>query len=414
MLNVSIEELWSLEVGVGPAEHGVYKSGYLWLSPTFRNQFWKVDPETGSILKTYDMPGNVWGAPWVDENHLYGASTGGFVKCFTHNGEVVWTVNPHLDDFLAEAIAEAWSRYIAVQFPIGLAIIRKSDGAIEWCIEWAPEAGEGEYGQEPTFNPETGLLWICKPTVENNLEAYDVNGRLMRRLTLPSPPTTYACPQIWKNLMAVICRRDVVVVDHLTGRIVWSKRFEPVKYGNWSPDYPLAGGPRTITPDGRLIVWSADGTIHCFSLETGVELWHISLVNLGYASRDCTDPWGYAGGAASDGVFIILGRNNLPVSSDGLFEIMKNRLFIIDYFNGSILAASEPKYQMSCCCKPIVAGGRVAIGSWYKDSEGREYPARYYCWRLKTPGNRILRNVDYEWLGSYNHGGYSVGTILGI
>ncbi|MEM2448250.1 MAG: PQQ-binding-like beta-propeller repeat protein, partial [Candidatus Bathyarchaeia archaeon] len=229
-MNVSIKELWSLEVGVGPAEHGVYKFGYLWLSPTFKNQFWKVDPETGSILKTYDMPGNVWGAPWVDENRLYGASTKGFVKCFTHNGEVVWNVNPNLDDFLAEAITEAWSRYIAVQFPMGLAIIRKSDGAIKWCIEWTPETGEGEYGQEPTFNPETGLLWVCKPTVDNNLEAYDLNGRLIRRLTLPSPPTTYACPQIWKNLMAIVCRKDVVVVDHMTGRIVWSKRFEHVKY----------------------------------------------------------------------------------------------------------------------------------------------------------------------------------------
>ncbi len=90
-MNISIEGLWSLEVGVGPAEHGVYKFRYLWLSPTFRSQFWKV-------------------------------------------------------------------------------------------------------------NPETGLLWVCKPTVERNLETYDLNGRLIHRLTLPSPPTTYACPQIWKTL----------------------------------------------------------------------------------------------------------------------------------------------------------------------------------------------------------------------
>ncbi len=214
--------------------------------------------------------------------------------------------------------------------------------------------------------------------------------------------------------MAIICRRDVVVVDHLTGKIVWLKGFEPIKYGDWLPDHPLTSGPRTITPDGRLIVWSADGTIYCFSLGTGVELWRLSLINLGYASRECDDPWGYAGGAASDGVFIILGRNNLPASFNGLFKITKNRLFIIDYFNGSIVAVSEPKYQMSCCCKPIVAGGRVVIGSWYKDSEGREYPARYYCWKLKGLESRILRNVDYEWLSSHNHGGYAVGVILGI
>jgi outer membrane protein assembly factor BamB len=411
MMEVYIEKLWSLEVGVGPAEHGVYKFGYLWLSPTFKNQFWKVDPETGSILRTYSMPGNVWGAPWVDENHLYGASTEGSVKCFTHDGEVVWTVNPGLSEFIAEAITEAWGRYIAVQFPKGLAVIRKSDGEIKWCLEWSPES---DAGQEPTFNPEMGLLWVCKPTVEGNLEAYDLNGRLTYRLTLPSPPTTYACPQMWRNLTAVVCRKDIVVVDQLTGRIAWSKRFEQVKYGNWQPDYPLAGGPRAITPDGRLIVWSADGTIYCFSIETGEELWRLSLVNLGYASRDCNDPWGYAGGVASDGVFIILGRNNLPASSGSPFEIMKNRLFIIDYFNGSILTVSEPQYQMACCCKPIAAGGRVVIGSWYKDSEDREYPARYYCWMLKSSEKRIIRNVDYEWLGSYHHGGYEVGVLLGV
>ncbi|RLI26458.1 hypothetical protein DRO57_01065 [Candidatus Bathyarchaeota archaeon] len=405
-----IEELWSLDVGVGPAEHGVYKFGYLWLSPTFRNQVWKVDPATGKVLQVFSMPGKVWGAAWVDRDAVYSASDDGSVRRFTHDGEVVWSVNPGLGGFIAEAIVEAWNRYLAVQFPNGLAVLRKSDGGVVWSIEWSPIVNSG---QEPTFTLDTGLLWVCKPTAEDNLEAYDLHGRRLHRFTLPSPPTTYACPQVWNNFMAVVCRDDVVVLDHVEGRVIWSRRFKPVEYGG-KEFAALEGGPRVITPDGRLIVWTTDGVFHCFGMETGTALWRLDMVELGYASRDCNDPWGYAGGAAADGVLVILGRNNLPEGSGSPFEFRKNRLFLINYFDGSIAAVSKPKYQMACCCKPVVAGGRVVIGGWYEDSENRRYENRYYCWRLGPLENRRVRDVDYEWLGGYHHGGYSVGTILGI
>ena len=56
-----MERIWSLEVGVGPAEHGVYRKGFLYLAPTFRDEFWMVDAESGKILKTFKMPDHVWG-----------------------------------------------------------------------------------------------------------------------------------------------------------------------------------------------------------------------------------------------------------------------------------------------------------------------------------------------------------------
>lgn len=85
-MKVSAIDAWKLDVGVGPAEHGVYVDGYLYLAPTFRDEFWKVDPETGAILDRFRMPGHVWGAPLVDESGIYGASTGGDVIKFRHDG----------------------------------------------------------------------------------------------------------------------------------------------------------------------------------------------------------------------------------------------------------------------------------------------------------------------------------------
>jgi len=72
---------------------------------------------------------------------------------------------------------------------------------------------------------------------------------------------------------------------------------------------------------------------------------------------------------------------------------------------------------MACCCKPIVAKGRVIIGSWYKDSKGRTYQNFYNCWRIKLSDNRrerIVLDRDYTWLGGSHHGGYSKGCLLGI
>ncbi|MEM1607327.1 MAG: hypothetical protein QXW55_04820 [Candidatus Bathyarchaeia archaeon] len=84
-------------------------NGYLYLAPTFRDEFWKVKPETGTIVERYEMPGHVWGAPLVDISGIYGASTGGYVIKFRQDGSVVWRVNTGLGDFIAEAIVEAWA-----------------------------------------------------------------------------------------------------------------------------------------------------------------------------------------------------------------------------------------------------------------------------------------------------------------
>ncbi|HIE19261.1 TPA: hypothetical protein EYP75_06005, partial [Candidatus Bathyarchaeota archaeon] len=62
VLKLKVDMIWKLEVGVSPAEHGVYKDGFLYLAPTFRDEFWKVDPEKGHIVKVFKMPGHVWGA----------------------------------------------------------------------------------------------------------------------------------------------------------------------------------------------------------------------------------------------------------------------------------------------------------------------------------------------------------------
>jgi len=63
---VLAREVWKLKVEKGPSEHGVYKLGYLWLAPTFMNEFWKVDPDKSVVVGRFRMPGVVWGAPWVD------------------------------------------------------------------------------------------------------------------------------------------------------------------------------------------------------------------------------------------------------------------------------------------------------------------------------------------------------------
>ncbi|MEM1602303.1 MAG: PQQ-binding-like beta-propeller repeat protein [Candidatus Bathyarchaeia archaeon] len=415
-LKVNVTNIWRLGVGVGPAEHGVYVGGYLYLAPTFRNEFWKVDPESGAILKRYCMPGNVWGAPLVDESGVYGASTGGYVTKFTHDGSVVWQTNSGLGDFIAEAIVEAWDKCLAIQYPRGISIIDKATGKILWSDEWSPE--ETPKGQEPTFDDEAGVLWVCRPMAENGLVAYDADGTKIRSISLPSPPTTYSCPQIWSGYIVLICRRHVVVLDRGSGRKRWMKEFPAVVYGGEEQD-PLSGGPRTLTHDGRIIIWTTDGVFFCLDVESGTELWRLDFKDLGYASAECNDPWGYAGGAAVDGIFIILGRNNLPEGSESPFSINRNRLFLIDYRSGEVLYVSEPVYQMACCCKPIVAGGRIVIGSWYKDSEGKTYQNYYNCWKITPadgePGkSRLILNRDYAWLGGHHHGGYSRGCLLGV
>ncbi|MCD6510655.1 MAG: hypothetical protein J7L11_09760 [Thermoprotei archaeon] len=85
-----------------------------------------------------------------------------------------------------------------------------------------------------------------------------------------------------------------------------------------------------------------------------------------------------------DGIFVILGRNNIPKGTGTPYDIDRNKLFSIDYEVGEILAVMEPRYQMACCCKPIIAKGMVVICTWYKDSEDNEYPSYYYCWRVKV------------------------------
>ncbi|MCD6469267.1 PQQ-binding-like beta-propeller repeat protein [Candidatus Bathyarchaeota archaeon] len=410
-MKLKVEEIWRLKVGVGPAEHGVYKNGYLYLAPTFRDEFWKVDPEKGVILKAFKMPSHVWGAPWVDETSLYGASIGGHIVKFSLDGEVLWKSNPSLGDFTSEAVTEAWGGCLAVQFPKGLAVLDKSGGKILWCDEWSPEAAAS---QEPTFDPEASLLWVCRPTAKGGLVAYDLNGRKIHSSDLPTPPTSYACPQIWTRYVLAICRRHVAVFDRCSGRRVWSRDFSTVTYGGETVD-SLAGGPRVVTYDGRVIVWTADGVFMCLSMENGDVLWTLDFKRLGYASAECNDPWGYAGGAAVDGVFIILGRNNLPESSGSPFAIGRNRLFIIDYKTGKFIYVSEPIHQMACCCKPIIANGKVIIGSWYKDSERQTYNNLYSCWRIRfTDEPRKVLDRDYPWLGGLHHGGYSRGCLLGL
>jgi hypothetical protein len=117
---------------------------------------------------------------------------------------------------------------------------------------------------------------------------------------------------------------------------------------------------------------------------------------------------------AADGVFIILGRNNLPKGSDSPFTIDKNRLFIIDYENGELVYVSRLLYQMACCCKPIIARGKVVIGSWYKDPEGKTYSNYYNCWKINAlDETRKILDRDYLWLGGLHHGGYSTSCLLG-
>jgi len=411
VLKLKAKRIWKLEVGIGPAEHGVYKNGFLYLAPTFRDEFWKVDPEKGTILKIFKMPGHVWGAPWVDETGIYGASTGGHIVKFSSEGETIWKSNPGLGDFTSEAVTEAWGGCIAVQFPKGIAIIDKEDGRILWCDEWSSEAPDG---QEPTFDPETGLLWVCKPMAENGLVSYDLNGGKICSIDLPSPPTTYACPQIWTRYVLVICRRHVAVFNRKSGRKIWSRDFSIVTYGGESQD-SLSGGPRVITRNGRVIVWTADGVFLCLNIANGEILWSLDFKRLGYASEECNDSWGYAGGAAVDGVFVILGRNNLPKDSGSPFAIDKNRLFIMNYMTGKLVYVSEPIYQMACCCKPIVADGRIIIGSWYKDSEGKTYQNLYHCWRIDVENEtRKILKRDYPWLGGIHHGGHSEGCLIGL
>ena len=402
---VLAREVWKVKVEKGPSEHGVYKLGYLWLAPTFMNEFWKVDPDRGAVVGRFQMPGIVWGAPWVDEDALYGASGGGFVRKFGMDGREVWTVNPGLGDFTAEAVVEAWSRYLAVQFPKGLAVLDKEDGTVVWSVEWSPE---GPYSQEPTFDPETGLLWVCRPTAENNLVAFDREGRVVWRFTLPSPATTYACPQIWSRYLVVVCERHVVVVDRFSKKHLWSLDFGRVYYAG-KPADALTGGPRTLTPDGKLLVWTIDGLYSCFDLENGVLLWRLDMGTLGYATRDSTTYWGYRGAVASGGLAVFLGCNNLPMDSDNPYGYDRNRLFILDYESGRLVYVSEPRYRLACCCKPILFRGRVVIGTWYKDSEDNEFPSYYYCWEIEDSSGRW--GVDdrvYEWMGGWHHGGYSV------
>ncbi len=410
-MKIEIVEKWKLSVGKSPAEHGVYKLGYLWLAPTFRNAFWKVDPENGKVVRKFVMPDNVWGAPWVEKERIIGASLGGYIRCFNQEGDILWTVNPKLGNFISESITEAWEKYVAVQFSKGVAIVRKDNGEIVWTRKWKPE---GASGQEPTFDSEERLLWVCKPIQEDNLVAYKEDGDVIASFTLPDLPVNYACPQIWDKYLIVICNKYVVVIDRVRKKKLWEKYFGEVEYGGEMCN-ALRGGPRVITPDGKLIVWTADGVFLCFDLKTGDEIWRLDLARRGYASSKCTAIWGYAGGTAADGLFIVLGRNNLPEKSGTPYDINKNRLFIISYKNGDIVSVSEPKYRMACCCKPIVAKGKVIIGSWYKDKEGKTYESFYYCWEIRSSSS-IWQPLDrtYEWLGGLHHGGYSSKCLLGV
>ncbi|RLF23780.1 MAG: hypothetical protein DRN15_04755 [Thermoprotei archaeon] len=408
MRRLEINEKWRLPVGVGPAEHGVYKLGRLWLAATYRNAFWEVDPESGRVLREFIMPGQVPGAPWVERDGLYGVSQGGHVRRFSLKGEILWTVNLDLGEFIGEAITEAWKEYIAVQFKNGIAIIRKSDGRVAWIDKWSHEVMAG---QEPTYDEEQELLWVCRPLHRENLVAYDKNGDKTCSLTLPSPPTTYACPQIWNDYVVVVCSRHVVVVRKDEGIILWTKDYGTTKYGDKVWD-SLIGGPRTLTIDGKVIVWTANGRFRCLDIASGRPIWRLDLEALGYVSSSCDDPWGYAGGVAVDGVFIILGRNNLPMNSGTAYDINKNRLFIVDYEKGEIFMTTDDVYMMACCCKPIVAKGKVIIGSWFKDSKGSKYEGYYYCWEIKSPEGEP-EDKDYEWMGGLHHGGYARGCLFG-
>jgi len=412
-MRLAVSRVWRLEVGTSPAEHGVYKGGNIYLAPTFRDEFWKVEAEKGEVLATFKMPGNVWGAPWVDNTGLYGASTGGHIVKFSLDGDILWKVDLYLSlgHFLSEAITEAWGKCIAVQFPKGIAVLDKNEGKVLWCDEWNPE--QPQDGQEPTFDPETRLLWVCMPLKEKGLVAYDLNGKKCIIKDLPSPPPHYICPQIWSRFVLIVCKRHVTVFDRSSGKQVWVKGFSNVTYGGKNQD-ALEGGPRVITSDGKVIVWTADGTFYCMDITNGNILWTLDFKRLGYASIECNDLWGYAGGVAADGIFIILGRNNLPKSSDSPFTIDKNRLFIINYENGELVYVSEPVYQMACCCKPIVARSKVVIGSWYKDSKEQTYSNYYNCWKINViDETRKVLDRDYLWLGGLHHGGYSTGCLLG-
>ncbi len=403
-----IREAWRLPVGIGPAEHGVYKFSKLWLAATYRDSFWEVDPRTGRVICEFRMPGHVWGAPWVESDSLYGASLGGYVRRFSLEGTPLWTINPGLGDFIAESITEAWGRYLAVQFKNGIAILEKDKGRVLWRDAWTPEVAAG---QEPTYDRENSLLWVCKPTRKQNLVAYAKDGDRVFSLTLPSYPTNYACPQIWSEYLVVVCSRHVAVIKRDEGALLWYKDYGTAWYGGKEVD-ALMGGPRTLTPDGKLIVWTANGLFQCLDVTSGESLWKVDLASLGYASSSCTAPWGYAGGVAADGIFLILGRNNLPAGSGTPYDIDKNRLLIIDYDKGIIVGSSDPIYLMACCCKPIVARGRVVIGSWFKDSKNNPYEAYYYCWEISAPG-REPEDKEYEWMGGLHHGGYCVGCLLG-
>ena len=402
---IIVKERWKLDVDSGPAEHGVYKYGALWLAPTFLKEYWKVDPERGVILQKFPMQGIVWGAPWIDKDGVYGATEGGVIRKFNHKGEIVWTIRTDLGDFIAESITEAWGKYIAVQFPKGIALVDKERGEVVWSDEWSPE---GRSGQEPTYDQDEKLLWVCKPISEDNLISYNEEGKVIHKITLPDYPTTYACPQIWGDYIAVICNRHIVVVDKRKGRIVWSLDLSRIRYGGKDED-ALVGGPRTITPDGKLILWTIDGLYVCFDLRTGTILWRIDLMSLGYTTRDNTAYWSYGGLVATDGIAVFLGRNNLPEGNEYAYN--RNRLFVIDYEVGKIVYTSDPKYKLACCCKPILAKGKVIIGTWYKDSENREFTACYYCWEIKGREERRLVDKPYEWMGGLHHGGYGEGYI---
>lgn len=348
------------------------------------------------MLNEFIMPGHTWGAPWVEEKSLYGASMGGYVRRFLLDGRIVWTINPGLGDFISEAITEAWRSYIAVQFRKGIALVRKDNGQVIWFFRWDPEVAAG---QESTYDSENELLWVCKPLKKDNLAAYDKYGGEVYLITLPSPPTNYACPQLWEDHILIICSRHIVVINRNEGTIIWSKDYGKVMYGGEEVD-SLRGGPRVITTDGRVIIWTANGIFQCLEISSGRQLWRLEFESLSYASSLCTNPWGYAGGVAIDGVFIILGRNNLPSRYGTPYDICKNRLFIIDYRRGKILLTSKNIYMMACCCKPIAARGKVIIGSWFKDSEGKLYNAYYYCWRVNIPGVEP-ENKDFEWMGEF-------------
>ena len=141
-----------------------------------------------------------------------------------------------------------------------------------------------------------------------------------------------------------------------TGRKLWGPT-EPYEspWGVYSQSYRGAGQPFAQVGYGQLYATAYDGTVHCFDLQTGENVWNCYTGSSGYETVYGDYPF-YGGVTIADGKVYISSNEHSPDSPNW----RGGKLYCIDAFNGTILWS-----VYGWMPGPVVADGYLAVLNSY-------------------------------------------------